>query len=908
LNRNSIIFCILAILSLILIVSPIMAQSNEDCIMCHSDPGLTMMKHGKEVSLFVDETGFLRSTHAAFSCVDCHAGFDPFELPHTDPIEQVDCQMCHDVSDLKQSIHFKVLQQGTANAPQCYDCHTKHEIKPALEQRNDVASCLSCHSSHDILSFQRSAHATTKQDGSLNASCVDCHGGHDILLTSEPQAKVSRDNVQATCGRCHAEVKKIEESSIHGQYFLTGSKAAPSCIDCHIGHNVSMNRFVREEQTCLQCHLSGEFASEFGPRSREFMDQYEHSIHYLASEEGKTSASCSDCHGSHDVFPAEDVRSTVHRSRIGGTCAQCHGLVFAEFRRSVHGDALAKGVLFAPNCTDCHGEHSITAITRDDSPVSRKREAQTCLECHLDDPEVRSRIPVSAGFIASYTESIHGMALQAGNINAATCSDCHGDHEILDPNHPNSMIHRRNVANTCGTCHTDAHEEYMQSSHGIGLERGMRGVPTCTDCHGEHTIQKHDDPRSPVSAIRLATDVCAPCHDSVRLTERYGLATQRISSFVDSYHGLAIRAGGVNVANCASCHGSHNILPSTDPRSTVHPDNLVQTCGSCHPGATDNFARGKVHIVGTVKEDPWIYWISSIYVVLIVSVAGGMFVHNALDFYRKSKNKLLDRRYGIEHEPLGRGLYVRMTLSERLQHGSLMISFPLLVITGFMLSYPDAWWVIPFRDYVPWFYDLRSLIHRIAAVLMIVGSVYHIYYVIFTPRGRRLIKDLMPRIQDIWDAIDVLKFNFGFSNKKPQFGRFGYVEKAEYWALLWGTAVMVLTGFVLWFETTFINLTSLLFHDISRTIHFYEAWLAMLSIIIWHLYFVIFNPDVYPMNLAWLKGTITEEEMMHEHPLELEQIKRERAEKGEPTEFISIGKQEDHEAGQQVNVTNKKKE
>ncbi len=875
--------------------APAYGQTNEDCMMCHGDSGLTMLRNGGEISLFVDETKFLRSTHASFSCVDCHAGFDPFELPHADPIEAVDCSMCHDVADIKQSVHFKALEQGRANAPRCFDCHTKHEIRPASEQRNETASCLSCHASHDVISFRRSAHAEVKTDGLLNASCVDCHGGHDISEVKAANSRVSRENVQATCGQCHGAIRTREETSIHGQYFLRGSKAAPSCVDCHNSHNVSEDRFAREERTCLQCHLSDEFTAEFGPRSREFMDQYEHSIHFLALEEGKSSASCSDCHGAHNVYPAADIRSTVHRSSIGGTCATCHGTVFAEFRRSAHGSALARGLTYAPICTDCHGEHTITNIRSADSPVHRQREAQTCLACHLDDPEVRAVVPVSAGFISAYTQSIHGMALQAGNENAATCSDCHGDHEILNPDHPNSMIHRRNVAETCGTCHIAAHEEFMQSSHGVAFSRGHRGAPTCTDCHGEHTIQQHDDPRSPVSAVRLATEVCAPCHESVRLSERYGLAARRVSSFVDSYHGLAIRAGGVNVANCASCHGAHNILPSTDPRSTIHAANIAQTCGSCHPGATDNFARGKVHVVGTLEEDPWIYWISSIYVVLIVSVVGGMFVHNAMDFYRKSKNKLLQRRHGIEHEPTGRGLYLRMTLSERLQHSSLMISFPLLVITGFMLSYPEAWWVVPFRDYVPWFYELRSLIHRIAAVVMIVGSVYHIYYLAFTARGRELLRDMLPKIQDVRDAMDVLRYNFGISNAKPKFGRFSYIEKAEYWALIWGTALMVLTGFVLWFETTFINLTSLLFHDISRAIHFYEAWLAMLSIVIWHFYFVIFNPDVYPMNLAWLKGTLTEEEMMHEHPLELEAIKRERAAGGEGPEFIRIGDREETE-------------
>jgi cytochrome b subunit of formate dehydrogenase len=864
------------------------AQSNEDCLMCHTDPDLTMIKDDREVPLFVDQEKFERSVHSIFQCTDCHMGFDPFEIPHADPIEKADCQMCHDTPDLEKSVHFTALQAGRSNAPQCYDCHTTHDVRPAFEQRNNAASCMSCHATGDVIAFQRSAHARKQADGSLQASCVDCHGGHDIFRVSSPESHVAKGNVQETCGQCHGTIREIEETSIHGQYFLAGHEAAPSCVDCHNSHNVSADRFVREEETCLSCHLSDEFADAFGPRSREFMEMYEHSIHHLVLEEGKTSASCSDCHGSHNVFPADDVRSTVHRSAIGNTCAKCHGEPFAQLRRSDHGQALARGVASAPVCTDCHGEHAITTITSDRSPVSKQREAETCLACHQDDPDVRAAIPVSAGFIAAYSESIHGMALQAGNLESATCSDCHGDHEILNPDHPNSKIHRRNVNRTCGTCHADIYEDYQISSHGTAFERGLRDAPTCTDCHGEHTIYKHDDPRAAVSAVRLATDICAPCHESVRLTERYGLSAGRVSSFVDSYHGTAIRAGGKNVANCASCHGAHRILPSNDPRSKIHPDNIAATCGDCHPGATANFARGNVHYIGDPDESMWIQFISSLYIILIVTIVGGMFLHNGLDFYRKSKNKLLERRQGIDHGYVGRGLYLRMTLSERLQHGSMMLSFPLLVITGFMLSYPDSFWVIPFREYIPWFYELRSLLHRISAVVMVVGSLYHLYYITATQRGRHLVRDLFPKIQDAWDAIGVVKYNLGFSTKKPKFGRFGYVEKAEYWALIWGTAVMVITGFILWFETYFINLTSLLFHDIMRLIHFYEAWLAALSILIWHIYFVIFNPDVYPMNLAWLKGTLTEEEMAHEHPLELEQIKREQEGKDADTEYVTI--------------------
>ena len=203
-------------------------------------------------------------------------------------------------------------------------------------------------------------------------------------------------------------------------------------------------------------------------------------------------------------------------------------------------------------------------------------------------------------------------------------------------------------------------------------------------------------------------------------------------------------------------------------------------------------------------------------------------------------------------------------------------SFILLVITGFMLSYPNSWWVTHIRDISIDAFIYRSLIHRIAAVLMVSVSLYHIFYISFIPRGRQLVKDLFPRLQDFKDAFDVAKFNLGLSKDKPRLDRFSYVEKAEYWALVWGTVIMSLTGFIMWFDNVFIGVLTKLGWDIARTIHYYEAWLAFLAIVVWHFYFVIFNPNVYPMSIAWLKGTITEEEMADEHAIELERIKREQ--------------------------------
>jgi cytochrome b subunit of formate dehydrogenase len=359
----------------------------------------------------------------------------------------------------------------------------------------------------------------------------------------------------------------------------------------------------------------------------------------------------------------------------------------------------------------------------------------------------------------------------------------------------------------------------------------------------------------------------------VKLSQKFGLASDRFKSFSDSYHGLAGKAGSVQVANCASCHGVHDIKRSTDPTSRINKANLVKTCGTCHPGANENFTKGAVHIVVSEKKDDILYLVSTAYVILIIVTVGGMFFHNLLDFIKKSRRQLMYRRGLIPWPAVGHRLYLRMSLSERIQHVTLLTSFITLVLTGFSLKYPDAWWVAPIRDISPVMFELRGILHRVAAVVMVTASLYHVYYIFFVPRGKQLIRDLIPRLEDVTDAIGVMKYNLGFSPVKPKFARFSYAEKAEYWALIWGTIVMAVTGVILWFDNTFLGLLTKLWWDVARTVHYYEAWLATLSIIVWHFYFVIFNPDIYPINLAFWKGTLTEEEMEEEHPLELEEIR-----------------------------------
>jgi cytochrome b subunit of formate dehydrogenase len=302
--------------------------------------------------------------------------------------------------------------------------------------------------------------------------------------------------------------------------------------------------------------------------------------------------------------------------------------------------------------------------------------------------------------------------------------------------------------------------------------------------------------------------------------------------------------------------------------------NLAKTCGKCHPGANENFTKGSVHVIAEQRQEDLLYFITTTYIVLIFVVIGGMIVHNLLDFIKKSKRQLMFRRGLIERHHPGHRLYLRMSLQERIQHGTLLVSFFTLVLTGFALRFPDAWWVASLRQISPVMFDLRGILHRIAAVILVGASLYHLYYILFTERGKQLVRDLLPVWKDVTDAIAVMKYNLGFSKDKPKFARFSYIEKSEYWALVWGTIVMAATGVILWFDNTFLGLLTKLGWDIARTIHYYEAWLATLAIIVWHFYFIIFNPDIYPLNLAFWKGTLTEEEMEEEHPLELEAIKR----------------------------------
>ncbi len=575
-----------------------------------------------------------------------------------------------------------------------------------------------------------------------------------------------------------------------------------------------------ESNPCLDCHETD-------------LAQFQTTIHG-ANE-------CLECH-----VGADERR---HRRGLDPVdCGACHADLLAEQAVSAHGPDGDQGIpgMKLPSCSDCHGDvHTMTPASDPTSPVHASRQRETCATCHGDGQPapsgVRTMRPIEA-----YTASVHAAQIASGN-DGASCSDCHTAHSPLRAANTTSSIHRLNVPGTCSGCHAEITAQFERSIHGLAAASGVDDSPVCTDCHGEHRILGVAAEDSPLSATNIPIRICGPCHSDLRLGEKYGLDADQVPSYEESFHGLAARGGAQRVANCASCHGVHNILPSSDPASFIHPDNLADTCGKCHAGAGERFTIGPVHV--TADETPNIvaYWIRAIYVPLIWVTVVGMLLHNLLDLIRKTRDPVPRLR----RPPANCTIKQRMSVPFRIAHGVAAVCFMVLVYSGFALKYPDSWWAALLQLEQG---ELRGIAHRIAGVGLIGACVFHFAHLAVSAEARRQIAAFLPAGADFREFAHRIAYNLGRRSDPPAPVGVGYVEKVEYWAALWGTAITAITGLVLWFENFTLSWLPGWVPEAATVLHFLEAILAALAILVWHFYFVIFDPAVYPMDTAWLTG------------------------------------------------------
>jgi cytochrome b subunit of formate dehydrogenase len=558
------------------------------------------------------------------------------------------------------------------------------------------------------------------------------------------------------------------------------------------------------------------------------------------AESAHSALECANCHtGAEELPHAPNARDV--------DCASCHEQPVTHYRSSVHGQARENGATDAPSCATCHGPiHAIRPATDERSPVHPRNVAETCGTCHANPDLVQKYgIPVAKP-LEAYDESVHARASHEGR-GGATCSSCHGTHDIRRASDPQSTVFHARVPQTCGQCHAEIEAAYEKSVHGRAAAHGAREAPVCTDCHGEHRILSPSSELSPVYVTNAPRMTCGRCHGDVRLAEKYDLATAAVSTYEDSYHGLAARGGKVTVAGCSSCHGVHDILPSSDPASHVYKGNLPKTCGACHPGAGTKYAIGTVHVLPTERTDAAVYWVRQAYLWIIGVTIGGMLLHNLLDLYRKSRRRQAPAPFPV------RPPRQRMRLGFRVAHAAMGLSFAVLVWTGFALTYPESFWAAPLVRFEEQL-GLRGWLHRAAAIVLLGSLAFHFVHLLVDKRARACIAGMRPTWHDVTELRERLRWYFGRRPDPPPSPTLGYPEKAEYLALLWGVGVMAVTGFALWFENTMLHYFPKWIGDVATVIHFYEAVLATLAIVVWHFYFVLFDPVIYPMDTGWLTG------------------------------------------------------
>jgi len=372
------------------------------------------------------------------------------------------------------------------------------------------------------------------------------------------------------------------------------------------------------EDECLSCH--GDKSDTHTP----FVDAA------VLSKSIHSGLECQDCH---------DVNSQIRHSDVPDVlCGKCHLDAAKGYAKSPHLKGGKVDLEDVPTCTTCHGTHNILAVDNPESPTNHRNSVKICIRCH-EDQNVKEKFAIlpEPRMIKAYEMSVHGKALMVdGNQDAPACVDCHGSHSFMPADDPDSPIYKTHIAATCGNCHDKIAKIYESSVHGTALANGVLESPTCTNCHGEHDIRAHLDPQSKVYATNVPK-TCSECHASEKIVGKFGLKADRIATFDESFHGIANEFGETRAANCASCHGVHNIYPQSDPRSTINQANIQKTCGQCHDNLPADFAQGTVHTSASDRDSGGKFYVRKFYLWFIPIIIVAFVIYRILEYKRRIK-------------------------------------------------------------------------------------------------------------------------------------------------------------------------------------------------------------------------------------------------------------------------------
>lgn len=866
---------VLAILAMaFLTAGPAIAQEDSDCFICHADPEFSKtLDDGAELSLFVDEEKFKSSIHGGEGCISCHS--DITELPHEEGLKPVDCGECHggEAEIYGQSLHGQKLAAGDPLAPHCWDCHSKHEIRPSSDPTSPTdpiripETCGKCHADNapvartrnieqeDIVRhYSESIHGEglLKKGLTVTAVCTSCHTAHQVLPHTNPKSTIHRDNVVGTCRKCHALIEQVHRKVINGELWEKEPDKVPICIDCHQPHEARKVYYDEgvSDKDCMACHAQPvQGASHEIPAVDS--GQLAHSTH--------ADRRCSQCHTGATASllrPCETVIPKVD-------CSICHQDQVEQHQRSVHGRLLAEGDPDAPKCLDCHSGHGTQSKTDSTSPTFPKNVPNLCGRCHREGEKAAERLhSTQTQIVRNYSMSIHGKGLlESGLVVTATCTNCHTAHEPLPAADPASSVNPANIPDTCGKCHEGIEKTFAQSIHSPEIAQTDEPLPVCSTCHTAHTISRTDEEAFKQNILQT----CGQCHRDVADT------------YFDTYHGKVSKLGTAAAAKCYDCHGAHDVLPVTDPKSHISRDNIVETCGKCHEGSHRRFAGYLTHATHhDPAKYPWLFFTFWGMTALLVGTFAVFGLHTLAWLPRSFRE--LRRRREANLAIKDRRMFQRFDPIIRQLHFVLILSFLGLALTGMTLKFSYMPWALWLSRVLGGFQTM-GIIHRTCAVIMLLVFGTHVAVIVQRKRkaGITWIKmifspnSLMFNWNDLREIVQTMKWFFR-RGPQPRYGQWTYWEKFDYFAVFWGVAIIGSSGLILWFPEWCTYILPGWFINVATIIHSDEALLAVGFIFTIHFFNTHFRPEKFPMDMAMFTGRIPVEELAHERPRQYEEL------------------------------------
>jgi cytochrome c551/c552/cytochrome b subunit of formate dehydrogenase len=562
-------------------------------------------------------------------------------------------------------------------------------------------------------------------------------------------------------------------------------------------------------------------------------------------------ASCLGCHGNEGF----SVTGPDGRPR------PLH-VVQEKFELSVHAKR---------QCVECHRD--ITEIPHQKTGPLKV----SCVQCHQDlwrameedksGKQEYQRLGVVAQQIERYLKSVHARPRRDDQSRTnATCYNCHDAHYVYPLGSTGRADWRMSVPLVCGKCHEKQRDVYASSVHGKEvLQKGNPAAAICSDCHTNHDIESPGR----ASTKHAIVENCGGCH------------TQSLRTYTETYHGQVHKLGYAYTAKCYDCHGGHTVQRVSDPASRVHPDNRLATCRQCHKDASQGFLTFEPHATThDFGRYPYVWIAAKSMIALLIGVFFFFWTHTALWFYREYR----DRKEGRNRPyiapdaslPLQGRQVQRFGPVWRLAHLLFALSVMTLVLTGMAVFFADTAWA---KFVVGMFGSpkVAALVHRTAAAIMLgIFFVHLVYLLLRIGRDWRTFSwfgpvSLVPNWQDLKDIVAMFQWFLG-RRPRPQFDRWTYWEKFDYWAVFWGMAIIGGSGFMLAFPSATASVLPGWVFNVATIIHGEEAVLAAVFLFTVHFFNNHFRPDKFPLDIVMFTGAVPLEEFKREHALEYKRL------------------------------------